>query len=118
MELRDYETGNFIREATRKELEKSIDASRNDGGAGVITVDGVRCYVTGELDIEKETYYGNNESTYYVNKHGVIFCVQSPDMVGDFSRATELPKDVIKVSLFDCAMAEITVPDSIEDVTD
>ena len=48
MDLHNYETGEFIRPATTDELRLSIDASTRDGGAGVITVDGVRCYVIGE----------------------------------------------------------------------
>ena len=114
MELHNYETGEFIRRATLQELNDSIAASLRDGLAGVITVNGVRCYVAGEFDTD--AYYGNDESTYYVNQHGVIFCVQSPDMVGDFSKATELPKDVIRLSLYECAMADIVVPKCIEDI--
>lgn len=116
MELHNYETGNFIRMATLQELKDSIDASHRDGHIGVITVDGVSCYVTGEID--NDSYYGNNESTYYVNQHGVIFCVQSPDMVGDFSKATELPNDVVKLSSYELAMADIVVPKCIEDITE
>jgi hypothetical protein len=48
MDLHNYETGEFIRTATTDELKRSIDASTRDGGAGVITVDGVRCYVLGD----------------------------------------------------------------------
>ena len=48
MKLHNYETGDFIRTATTEELKRSIDAATRDGGAGVITVDGVRCYVEGE----------------------------------------------------------------------
>lgn len=44
-ELRDYDTGEYIREATPAERMASIDAASWDGGGGVITVDGVRCYV-------------------------------------------------------------------------
>ena len=44
-ELRAYDTGEYIREATPAERLASIDAAHWDGGGGVITVDGVRCYV-------------------------------------------------------------------------
>lgn len=52
MDLHNYETGEYIRPATTEELRESIDAATRDGGAGVIGVDGVRCYVIGELDEE------------------------------------------------------------------
>ena len=45
-ELLNYDTGAFIREATDAELDESLAAGRMDGGAGVIRVDGVRCYVS------------------------------------------------------------------------
>lgn len=48
MKLHNYETGDFIRVATLDEYKLSVAASKIDGGAGVITVDGVRCYVEGE----------------------------------------------------------------------
>ena len=50
MRLYNYETGEFIRPATADELKRSIDASTRDGGAGVITIDGVRCYVLGDVE--------------------------------------------------------------------
>jgi len=37
-ELHDYDTGDFIRAATRRECLASIEASETDGGAGVILV--------------------------------------------------------------------------------
>jgi hypothetical protein len=43
--LMDYNTAEAIRPATDAELHASIDAAVRDGGAGVITVDGRRCYV-------------------------------------------------------------------------
>lgn len=46
--LRNYETGDFIRVATTDEYTMSVAAAAVDGGAGVITVDGIRCYVEGE----------------------------------------------------------------------
>lgn len=42
--LIDYDTGETIRAATEDELAESIEASKTDGGAGVILVDGRRCY--------------------------------------------------------------------------
>lgn len=45
--LHNYETGDFIRVATTDELAASVAAAEIDGGAGVITVDGIRCYVLG-----------------------------------------------------------------------
>lgn len=44
-ELHDYETGEYLREATDEEATESREQARRDGGAGVITVDGRRCYV-------------------------------------------------------------------------
>jgi hypothetical protein len=44
-ELMDYETGDAIRNATPAERLNSIEAAAMDGGAGVIVVDGRRCYV-------------------------------------------------------------------------
>lgn len=43
--LRRYSDGSFIRPATEEERNASIRAARRDGGAGVILVDGARCYV-------------------------------------------------------------------------
>lgn len=43
--LNNYRTGEIIRAATTKEIEASTDAAEHDGGAGVIEVDGVPCYV-------------------------------------------------------------------------
>lgn len=43
--LMNYATGEEIREATADELAASIAAAETDGGAGVIEVDGVSCYV-------------------------------------------------------------------------
>lgn len=43
--LCDYETAEPIRPATEAEAAESEAASLIDGGAGVIVVDGVRCYV-------------------------------------------------------------------------
>lgn len=43
--LCNYRTGEGIRPATRVERINSISASARDGGAGVIIVDGVACYV-------------------------------------------------------------------------
>jgi hypothetical protein len=44
--LMEYDTAEYIREATEEELAQSIEAAENDGGAGVILVDGMTCYVT------------------------------------------------------------------------
>lgn len=44
MNLISYETNETIRTATIDEAIESIDAARLDGGAGVIEVDGIRCY--------------------------------------------------------------------------
>ena len=38
MNLTDYRTGETVREATDEEREASVEAARQDGGAGVITV--------------------------------------------------------------------------------
>ena len=43
--LNNYRTGETIRAATPEEVEASADAAERDGGAGVIEVDGVSCYV-------------------------------------------------------------------------
>lgn len=45
--LCDYETGESIRPATADEAVSSRAAARVDGGAGIIRVDGRRCYVEG-----------------------------------------------------------------------
>lgn len=50
MHLMNYETGGYIRQATADELQASIEAAKEDGGAGVILVDGIKCYVIGEAD--------------------------------------------------------------------
>ena len=43
--LLDYTTGTILRDANAAELADSLAASREDGGAGVIMVDGKSCYV-------------------------------------------------------------------------
>ncbi len=43
--LCNYRTGESIRPATEAEQDESIAASQTDGGAGIIEVDGVICYV-------------------------------------------------------------------------
>ena len=45
MGLFDYNTAEYIREATTAEVAESIAAAETDGGAGVIDVDGRHCYV-------------------------------------------------------------------------
>ena len=45
--LMTYDTAEYIREATEEETIESVEAARTDGGAGVIVVDGERCYVDG-----------------------------------------------------------------------
>jgi hypothetical protein len=40
-----YSTGVTLRAATEAERAESIAAAAHDGGAGVIIVDGVSCYV-------------------------------------------------------------------------
>ena len=45
--LHAYDTGEELRDATPAELAESVEAARHDGGAGVIEVNGVRCYVDG-----------------------------------------------------------------------
>ena len=44
-DLMDYSTGEIVRTATAAELAESIAAAEIDGGAGVIDVDGRRCWV-------------------------------------------------------------------------
>lgn len=55
--LMAYDTAETIREATSEETRASIEAAQRDGGAGVIEVDGRRCYVEG----------GETAVTYTVN---------------------------------------------------
>ena len=43
--LHDYQTGEYIRQATPEEVSASVEAARRDGGRGVIVVDGQSCYV-------------------------------------------------------------------------
>lgn len=49
--LNNYKTGETIRAATIAEHEASRAAAETDGGAGVIVVDGVSCYVDGEITV-------------------------------------------------------------------
>ena len=42
--LMDYDTNAFVRDASEEELAASRAAGEMDGGRGVITVDGRRCY--------------------------------------------------------------------------
>ena len=49
--LNNYKTGETIRAATIAEYEASKAAAETDGGAGVIVVDGVSCYVDGEITV-------------------------------------------------------------------
>ena len=48
--LHNYATGDIIRTATDEELAASREAAQTDGGAGVIEVDGVSCYVLSDDD--------------------------------------------------------------------
>lgn len=43
--LLDYRTGGYLREATAAETVESEDQAHRDGGAGIIMVDGRRCFV-------------------------------------------------------------------------
>ena len=43
--LHDYRTGELLREATAEEARDSMLSAMKDGGAGVIVVDGRKCYV-------------------------------------------------------------------------
>ena len=43
--LYDYITGDEIRNATENELRSSVAAASDDGGRGVIDIDGRSCYV-------------------------------------------------------------------------
>jgi hypothetical protein len=43
--LNNYKTGEVIRPATADEAQASAAAAERDGGAGVIEVDGVACFV-------------------------------------------------------------------------
>jgi hypothetical protein len=43
--LTNYKTGDVIRPATREERRLSKSAAKRDGGAGVIVVGGVHCFV-------------------------------------------------------------------------
>ena len=43
-ELHDYETGEYIRDATPQEAAESIIQAHHDGGSGVITVSGRTVY--------------------------------------------------------------------------
>ena len=45
LSLYNYTTGEFLRAATSEEAKASTEAAKYDGGAGVILVDGVSCYV-------------------------------------------------------------------------
>lgn len=42
--LHDYKTGEAIRPATADELAASIEAAKQDGGVGAISIDGRACY--------------------------------------------------------------------------
>lgn len=42
--LYNHQTGERIREATSEELAASIAAAKQDGGHGVIQVDGLACF--------------------------------------------------------------------------
>lgn len=43
--LMRYADANYLRDATNEEWEASVEAAKHDGGAGVIKVEGVSCYV-------------------------------------------------------------------------
>ena len=51
MELMRYSDATTIRTATYAEYQASSRAAKHDGGAGIITVDGVDCYVSGEPSV-------------------------------------------------------------------
>jgi hypothetical protein len=43
--LCDFETGESLRNATVEELTLSVEAAADDGGVGIIEVDGRHCYI-------------------------------------------------------------------------
>ncbi len=43
--LHDYITGDAVRNATEEEQQASVEAAENDGGSGVIQINGVTYYV-------------------------------------------------------------------------
>lgn len=49
MYLHNSETGVYLREATIAETLKSIEAQWRDDGKGIITVDGIKCLVNGNI---------------------------------------------------------------------
>jgi len=60
MNLISYNTNETIRRATIAEAIESLDASRTDGGAGIIEADGLACYVDAtEADIADELRAAN-----------------------------------------------------------
>ena len=57
MELINYDTNETItRLATEEQAWDSLAASFRDGGAGVIEVEGERCYVAGPVEIPAKRY--------------------------------------------------------------
>lgn len=50
MRLMNYETAEYLREATPWEARASAEAARTDGGAGAIDIEGRTCYVEAVAD--------------------------------------------------------------------
>lgn len=48
------------------------------------------------IAITPNTYYGNDNETYFVNDVLAIFCIQSADLVdvGDYRQVDSMPDDV------------------------
>lgn len=51
--LYDYETADYLRQATAAETRESVNTAKHDGGAGAIRVDGRTCYVIPETRTRK-----------------------------------------------------------------
>jgi hypothetical protein len=64
--------------------------------------------------------YGNGEETYFVNKHGIAFCVQSPDLAARHGEPIKvdgyLPVDCVQLGTADTA--DLEIPDWVYEVTE
>ena len=72
------------------------------------------------MEMTPNTYYSSLAllETYYVNQHGVLFLIHSPDP--DFykvERLDALPADASEEDAITVQLCDITLPDDIEEVT-
>lgn len=72
------------------------------------------------MEVKPNTYYSclSTLETYYVNQHGVLFLIDSPDFLKvERLELEDLPADAEEEDGVLVQLCDITLPDGIEEVT-